>query len=48
MAEKGDGSELALLKNIDLRELQDEGKSVIARLADDLAKVIPTYFILMK
>ena len=39
MAEKGESSDLMLLKNIDMRELQDEGKSIIARIADDLSKV---------
>ncbi len=39
MAEKGEVKELAVLKSIDIRELQDEGKTMLARLAEDLEKV---------
>ncbi len=39
MAEKGEGTEVTLLRSLDMRELQDEGKSMITKLADDLAKV---------
>ncbi len=39
MAEKGEGTEVTLLRSLDMRELQDEGRSMITKLADDLAKV---------
>jgi hypothetical protein len=39
MAEKSESTEVTLLRSLDMRELQDEGRSMITKLADDLAKV---------
>ena len=41
MAEAKDVSEIALLKDMDIKELKDEGETMLKRVMKDLSKVTP-------